>query len=157
MPLVAFISCCILLQLALKLLNNVAVSLLTWSSVLPCVLLVIHAPYDYDITMISFLFVSSYCLLTSHTMLCSVVSGSSSPTCLLIVVSAMLCFSSKSESVYETFYVYMGAIISSVPFWLIISKGLLFYAFSRFMSCLCLLCYFPVACCLLALNIASLC
>ena len=38
----------------------------------------------------------------------------------------------KSESVYETCYVYMGAILSYVPFWLIISKGVLFYAISSF-------------------------
>ena len=37
-----------------------------------------------------------------------------------------------------TCYVYMGAIISSDPFWLMVSKGLLFYAISRFMPCLCL-------------------
>ena len=63
----------------------------------------------------------------------------------------------QSETVNKTCYVYMGAIISYVPFWLRISKGLLFYALSRFMPCLCLLWYVPVACCLLALNIASWC
>ena len=61
-------------------------------------------------------------------------------------------FSAKSESVNETCYVYMGAIIFSVPFWLMVSKGLLFYALSRFMLCFWLLCSVPVACCLLALN-----
>ena len=55
-------------------------------------------------------------------------------------------FSAKSESVNETCYVYMGAIMSSDPFWLMVSKGLLLYALSRFMPCLCLLCYVPVAC-----------
>ena len=64
-------------------------------------------------------------------------------------------FSAKSESVNETCYVYMGAIIFSVPFWLMVSKGLLLYALSRFIPCLCLLCSVPVACCYLALNIAS--
>ena len=47
-------------------------------------------------------------------------------------------FSAKSESVNETFYVYMGAIISSDPFWLMVSKGLLLYALSSFMPCLAL-------------------
>ena len=51
----------------------------------------------------------------------------------------------------------MGAIISSVPFWLMISKGLLIYDFSRIMPCLGLLLYVPVECCLLALNMASWC
>ena len=38
-------------NLSLKLLNNVAVSLLTLSSVLPWALLVIHAPYELSITV----------------------------------------------------------------------------------------------------------
>ena len=67
----------------------------------------------------------------------------------------MFQFSAKSESVNETCYVYMGAIIFSVPFWLMVSKGLLLYALSRFTPCLVLLCYVPVACCYLALNSAS--
>ena len=83
------------------------------------------------------------------------VSDLSSQGCLHNSVYAMLCFSAMSETVNNTCYVYMGAIISSVPFWLMISKELLFYAFSRFMSCLCLLRYVLVACCLLALNMAS--
>ena len=86
---------------------------------------------------------------------CFVVSASSSQTCLRESVFAMFQFSPKSESVNETCYVYMGAIISSNPFWLKVSKGLLLYALSRFMPCLVLLCYDPVACCYLALNIAS--
>ena len=44
-----------------------------------------------------------------------------------------------AESVNETCYVYVGAIIFSVPFWLMVSKGLLIYALSRFMLCLVLL------------------
>ena len=88
-------------------------------------------------------------------MQCFVVSGMSSQCCYHNFVYVMLYFSAKSETVNKTCYVYMGAIISSVPFWLMISKGLLFYAFSRFMPCLFLLCYVPVACCLLALNMAS--
>ena len=66
-------------------------------------------------------------------------------------------FSAKSESVNETCYVYMGAIIFSVPFWLLVSKGLLLYTLSKFIPCLVLLCSVPVACCYLALNIASWC
>ena len=77
-------------------------------------------------------------------MQCLVVSASSSQACLR-----------KSESVNVTCYVYMGAIISSDPFWLMVSKGLLLYALSRFMPCLVFLCSVPVACCYLALNIAS--
>ena len=61
------------------------------------------------------------------------------------------------KPVNETCYVYMGAIICSVRFGLMVSKGLLFYAFSRFMPCLVLLWYVPVACCLLTLNMASWC
>ena len=76
-------------NLAPKLLNNVAVSLLTLSSVLPCVLLVIHAPYELAIAIISFINMYSYCWSPCHAMYCSVVSGTSSPTCLLIVVPAM--------------------------------------------------------------------
>ena len=45
-------------------------------------------------------------------------------------------FFAKSESVNETCYVYMGPIVFSVPFWLMVSKGLLLYALSRFMPCL---------------------
>ena len=71
-----------------KLLNNVVVSLLTLSSVLPCVLLVIHA-----IAMFSFIIMSSYCWSPCHAMYCSVVSCTSSPTCLLIDVPAMHCYS----------------------------------------------------------------
>ena len=44
-----------------------------------------------------------------------------------------------AESVNETCYVYMGAIISSGPFWLMVSKGLLIYALRRFLPCLVLL------------------
>ena len=120
-------------------------------------LVVIHVPYDYAIVMHSFIFMRSYCWLHFHAMYCSVVSGSSSPTCLLIIISAMLCFSSKSESGYETCYVYIGGIISFVPFWIVISNGILFYAISRFMPYLCLLWSVPVACWFRALNIATWC
>ena len=60
-----------------------------------------------------------------------------------------------SKTVNKSCYVYMGAIISFVPFWLMIIKGLLFYAFSRIMPCLVLLWYVLVAWCWLALNMAS--
>ena len=80
------VTCC---KLASKLLNNVAVSLLTLRSVLPCDLLVIHAPYELALAMLSFINMSYYCWLLCHAMYCSVVSGTSSPTCLLIVVPAM--------------------------------------------------------------------
>ena len=80
------VDCC---NLALNLLNNVVVSLLTLSSMLPRLLLVIHAPYELAISMLSFINMYYYCWLPFHAMYCSVVSGSSSPTCLLIVVPAM--------------------------------------------------------------------
>ena len=64
-------------------------------------------------------------------------------------------FSAKFESVNGTCYVYMGAIICSDPFWLMANKGVLLYALSRVMPCLVFLCSVPVACCYLALNIAS--
>ena len=86
-----------------------------------------------------------------------VVSCMSSQSCYHNSVYAMLCFSAKSETVNKTCYVYMGAIISYVPLWLMISKGLLFYAFSSIMPCLKFLWYVPVAWYLLALNIASWC
>ena len=79
-------------------------------------------------------------------MQCLVVSASSSQTCLRNSVLCHVRFSAKSESDNETCYVYMGAIISSGPFWLMVSKGHLLYALSRFMPCLSLLCYVPVAC-----------
>ena len=50
------------------------------------------------------------------------VSASSSPRCLHIIVSAMLCFLPSLKPVNETCYVYMVAIISSGPFWLMVSK-----------------------------------
>ena len=84
-----------------------------------------------------------------------VVSASSSQTCLRNSVFAMFQFSAKSESVNVTCYVYMGCIISSNPFWLMVCKGLLLYDLSRFMPCLALLCPVPVACCYLTLNFAS--
>ena len=70
---------------------------------------------------------------------------------------AMFQFSAKSESVNETCYVHMVAIVSSDPFWLMVSKGLLLYALISFIPCLALPWYVHVACCYLALNIASWC
>ena len=88
-------------------------------------------------------------------MQCFVMSESSSQRCPHKSVYAMLCFSAKSETVNKTCYIYMGAIISSDPFWLMVSKGLLLYDLSRFMPCLVLLCSIPVACSYLALNMVS--
>ena len=50
------------------------------------------------------------------------------------------CHALFAESVNETCYVYMGAIISSGPFWLMVSKGLLSSEFRRTLPCLVLLC-----------------
>ena len=72
-------------------------------------------------------------------MQCLVMSVSSSQRCLRNSVHAMSSFSAKSESVNETCYVYMGAIISYDPFWLMVSKGLLLYALRRFMPFPCFL------------------
>ena len=83
------VDCC---NLALKLINNVAVSLLTLSSVLPCGLPVIHVPYDHAIAIFIFIIMSYYCFSPCHAIYCSVVSGLSSPTCQLIVVSALNCY-----------------------------------------------------------------
>ena len=89
-------------------------------------------------------------------MQCLVLSASSSQTCLHNSVDAMSSFLlSLNLLINETCYVYMGAILSYDPFWLMVSKGLLLYALSRFITCLVLLCSVPIACRLLALNIAS--
>ena len=71
---------------------------------------------------------------------CFMVSASSSPRFLHIIVSAMLCFLLSLKPVNETCYVYMVAIISAGLFWLMVSKGLLSYAFSRILPCLVLPC-----------------
>ena len=71
---------------------------------------------------------------------CSVVSASSSQRGLHINISAMLCFLLSLKPDNETCYVYMLAIISSGPFWLMVSKELLSYAFSRILPCLVLPC-----------------
>ena len=84
------VACC---YHAPNLLNNVDVSLLTLSSVLRCVFLVIHAPYELALGMCRLIIMSSYCWLTSHAIKCYVESGTSSPTYLLIVVPAMYCYS----------------------------------------------------------------
>ena len=129
--------------------------MLTCYSIFPWMLLVIHTCYELALAMISFMNMSSCCRYACFVMQCFVMSESSSQRCLHNSVNAMLCFLLSLKSVNETCYVYMSAIISSHPFWLMVSKGLLFYAFSRFMPCLDLLRYVPVACCLLALNMAS--
>ena len=71
-------------------------------------------------------------------MTCSVVSASSSLTCLLDICFAMFQFFTKSESVNDNCYVHVVAIVFSDPFWLMVSKRLLLYALSRFMPCLAL-------------------
>ena len=71
-----------------------------------------------------------------------VVSESSSQRCLHNSVYAMLSFL-LSESVNETCYVYMVAIVSSDPFWLMVSKGLLLYVmpcFQRWYPCIFVIC-----------------
>ena len=75
------------------------------------------------------------------------------------LISVLPCssFSAKSESVNDNCYVHVVAIVFSDPFWLMVSKGSLLYALSSFMPCLALPWYVPVACCYLALNIASWC
>ena len=65
------------------------------------------------------------------------------------------CHALFAESVNETCYVYVGAIIFFDPFWLMVSKGLLLYALSSFMPCLALPLYVPVACSFHALKFAS--
>ena len=107
--------------------------------------------------MVRFMNMPYFSWYACFVMQCFVMSESSSQICLHNSVNAMLCFLLNLKPVNETCYVYMGAIISSVPFWLKTSNGLLFYAFRRFMPCLDLLLYVPVACCLLALNLASWC
>ena len=70
----------------------------------------------------------------------SIVSASSSQRGLHINNSAMLCFLPSLKPDNGTCYVYMLAIISSGPFWLMVSKRLLSCAFSKTLPCLVLLC-----------------
>ena len=58
----------------------------------------------------------------------------------------MFQFSTKSESVNETCYVHMVAIVFSDPFWLKVTKGLLLRSLSSSMPCFTLTCSDPVAC-----------
>ena len=117
----------------------------------------IHAFYDFVLAMDSFTNMPYCCKYACFVMHCFVVSASSSPRCLHIIVSAMLCFLLSRKPVNETCYVYMLAIISSGTFWLMVSKGLLSYALSRFIPCLCFLCSVLVRCWFRALNIATWC
>ena len=66
--------------------------------------------------MDSFINMPSCCRYAWFVMHCSVVSASSSQRGLYIFISAMLCFLPSLKPVNETCYVYMVAIISSVPF-----------------------------------------
>ena len=86
---------------------------------------------ELDLAMVSFLNMPSCCRYAYFVMNFLVVSASSSPTCPHIIVSAMLCFLLSPKPDNETCYVNMLAIISSGPFGLMVSKGLLSYAFSR--------------------------
>ena len=115
----------------------------------------IHACYEIVLAMVSFMNMSYFYFYDYLVMQCLVVSESSSQRCLHNSIYAMPSFFAKSESVNETCYVYMGAILSCDPFWLIVRKGLLLHALSRVMPCIVLLLYVPVECCYLALNIAS--
>ena len=90
----------------------------------------IHTPYELVISILSFLNVSSYGWSPCNAMYCSVVGGTSSPTCLLIVVPAM------SESVISfamfawvlpSFLLIFG--ISSVREFCLLSLVLAFHAF----------------------------
>ena len=74
------------------------------------------------LAMDSFINMPSCCRYACFVMHCFVMSESSSPRCLHIMVSAMLCFYAKSETVNKTCYFYMGVIISSGPFWFMVSK-----------------------------------
>ena len=76
----------------------------------------IHACYELALAMVSFMNMSSYCWYACFVMKCIVMTGMSSQSCYHNSVYDMLCFSAKSETVNKTCYVYMGAIISSVPF-----------------------------------------
>ena len=114
--------------------------LFTCYSIWPRLLQLILACYELALAMFSFINIPYCCMYACFVMHCLVMSESSSERCLHDSVTAMLCFLLSLKPVNETCYVYMGAIISSMPFWLMISKGLLFYAFSRFMPCLCLPC-----------------
>ena len=91
-----------------------------------------------------------YVCLVYHVRLCSeCIELLNMPTCYLFLPCPV------AESVNETCHFDMGVTIFSDPFWLMVSKGLLFYALSRFMPCLVLILYVPIACCLIALNIAT--
>ena len=100
------------------------------------VVVVDHSCYELALAMVSFINMPSCCRYACFVMNCFMVSESSSPRCLQNTVSAMLCFLLSLKPVNETCYVYMVAIISSVPCWIMVSKGLFFYEFSRFMPCL---------------------
>ena len=63
--------------------------LFTCYSILPRLLYLIHTCYVLALAMLSFINMYSYCWFPCHAMYCSMVRGSSSPTCLLIVVPAM--------------------------------------------------------------------
>ena len=125
------VTCC---NLAPELLNNVAVSLLTLSSMLPWLLLVIRACYELALAMLSCMNMPSYCWSPLHAMRCSVVSGTSSPTCLLIVVSAMY------ESVIS--FAMFAWIIPSFLLILRSSSVMEFCSLSLVLACHAFFCYY---------------
>ena len=67
-------------------------------------------------------YMPSCCRYAWFVMHCSVVSASSSQRGLHINISAMLCFLLSLKPDNETCYLYMLAIISSGPCWLMVSK-----------------------------------
>ena len=85
----------------LLLLNIVVGRLLTWSAFLPCVLLVIHAPYERALAMFSFTNVSSHCWLPCDAMKFFVVSGMILQSGYHESVSAMSCFSTVCNYSYH--------------------------------------------------------
>ena len=105
--------------------------------------------------MVSFMNMSSCYWYSYVVMQCFVVSGMSLQSCYHESISTMFLTFTKSESVNITCYAYLGAIIFSVPFWLMFSKGV---SLSALEACHA---FFPwlvhVACCLLAVNFASWC
>ena len=87
--------------------------------------LIVVDPYMlcFCLAMVSFINMPSYFRYACFVMHCFVVSASSSPRCLHVTVSAMLYFLLSLKPVNGTCYVYMVAIISSDPFWFMVSKG----------------------------------
>ena len=91
-----------------------------------------------------------------HELLCSeCIELTNMPNCYLFLPCPVFLLSLRSVMKLAMF-TWVPSYFSD-PFWLMVSKGLLFYAISRFLPCLVWLWYVLVACCLLALNMASWC